>query len=312
MSDDNKQSKTTGHVWDDNIQEFDNPLPTWWVWAFYATIIFALIYWILYPAFPIGKGFTTGIKTQEYTVNGEQQEWHWNTRARLADEMQNSSAAKKQAEYLAVVGQDDYATILADADKMAFARSIGKVLFADNCAACHRVGGAGTLAANANSAAELSQSYPNLADDAWLWGGTVQNIEMTINNGRRGNMPAFGAMFQDEAKLDDLASYVLSLSGTAGVDAEAAARGQASFGLCAGCHMPTGQGNPMMGAANLTDNAWAVVDVNGAASIDDKKALIKGVVKNGIARVMPAWKDRLNPTEIKMLTAYVHELGGGK
>jgi cytochrome c oxidase cbb3-type subunit 3 len=186
---------------------------------------------------------------------------------------------------------------------MAFARSMANGIFGDNCAPCHGAGGAGVMGL-----------FPNLADDDWLWGGTVEDIETTIGNGHYGFMPAFKQTFSEQ-QLDDVASYVLSLSGHAG-DAGAVARGkeifQTSAGGCYYCHTTAGTGLRSQGAANLTDQIWTIADVPGADSMQDKKAAVKRVIANGVERNMPHWSGRLNATQIKLLTVYVHELGGGQ
>ncbi|MFZ5466703.1 MAG: cytochrome-c oxidase, cbb3-type subunit III [Pseudomonadota bacterium] len=293
-----KQVETTGHVWDGDLREYNNPLPNWWLWAFYATIIFAVVYWIIYPAWPVGKSFTRGIATVTVEENGQTKEMPWNSRSQLIEEMQSSPAAVKQREYIEKVGAASYEEILANPDMMAFARSMAKGYFGDYCAACHGQGGQGNL-----------PFFPNLADDDWLWGGKVDHIQASIASGRKGNMPAF-ANIQGQA-LDDVASYVLSLSGET-VDAAAAERGKQGYAMCMGCHGAEGKGNPMMGAANLTDKAWSVINIPAAGSIEEKKKLVAGVINKGIQREMPAFGSRLKPEEIKMLTVYVHELGGGK
>ncbi len=293
-----KQVETTGHVWDGDLREYNNPLPNWWLWSFYATIVFSIIYWIVYPAWPVGKGFTRGLATVTVEENGQTKELPWSSRTLLMQEMQSSSAAVKQREYIEKVGAASYEEILANPDMMAFARSMAKGYFGDYCAACHGQGGQGNL-----------PFFPNLADDDWLWGGQVDHIQASIASGRKGNMPAF-ANIQGQA-LDDVASYVLSLSGET-VDAAAAERGKQGYAMCMGCHGAEGKGNPMMGAANLTDKAWSVINIPAAGSIEEKKKLVAGVINKGIQREMPAFGSRLKPEEIKMLTVYVHELGGGK
>lgn len=293
-----KQVETTGHVWDGDLREYNNPLPNWWLWAFYATIIFAIVYWIIYPTWPVGKSFTRGIATVTVEENGQTKEMPWNSRSQLIKEMQSSPEALKQREYIEKVGAASYEEILANPDMMAFARSMAKGYFGDYCAACHGQGGQGNL-----------PYFPNLADDDWLWGGKLENIETALNLGRKGNMPAF-ANIQGQG-LDDLASYVLSLSGEP-VDAAAAERGKKGYAMCMGCHGAEGKGNPMLGAANLTDKVWSVINIPAAGSIEEKKKLVTGVINKGIQREMPVFGGRLKPEEIKMLTVYVHELGGGK
>lgn len=297
--------QTTGHAWDGDLQEFNNPLPAWWLWAFYATVLFAVIYWVLYPAWPVAGSFTKGVMNTITFVDssGKERTTHWNTRSLLLKEMQESESALRSREYLEKVAAADYQQILADPEMMDFTRSLAKGLFGDNCAACHGAGGSG-----------LVGLFPNLADDDWLWGGTVEQIETTIRNGRHGFMPAFRATF-DEQQLDDVASYVLGLSGHE-VGQEAAQRGEAIFQTSAGgchyCHTDAGTGLQSQGAANLTDQVWTVADVSAAQSLDENKAAVKRVIANGIERRMPDWTARLSAAQIKLLTVYVHELGGGQ
>lgn len=293
--------QTTGHSWDGDLQEFNNPLPRWWLWAFYATVVFALIYWFMYPTWPIGSGYTKGLATVTYTAeDGSEVTSHWNTRALFMREMQEAEA--EQAQYLEQLQGADYATIAEDPTQSSFAYSRAKVLFADNCAACHQEGGAGVIG-----------MYPNLADDAWLWGGSHEAIEETIRAGRRGFMPGFGESMNDE-QLTAVASYVLSMSGHE-VDEELASEGREIFngptGGCFYCHAQDGTGLESQGAANLTDSVWTVADVPGADTLEQKLAEVREVVRDGITREMPGWSGRLSETEIKILTFYVHELGGG-
>lgn len=296
--------QTTGHAWDGDIQEFNNPLPRWWLWGFYATVVFAVVYWIIYPAWPVGGTYTKGVmNTITFTVDGEERTTHWNTRSRLVKDMQEGKEALRSKEYMEKVAAADYDQILADPDMMAFVRSVTKGLFGDNCAACHGSGGTGVMGL-----------FPNLADDDWLWGGTVQDIQATLTGGRAGYMPAFARTFSEE-QLDDVAHFVLSLSGHE-VAADKLVRGKQLFtgnaGGCYYCHTAAGTGLKSQGAANLTDNIWTIADVPGQADLEGKIAAVKDVVRNGVNRVMPAWQGRLDATQIKLLTVYVHELGGGQ
>ena len=296
--------QTTGHAWDGDIQEFNNPLPRWWLWSFYATVVFAVLYWIVYPAWPVGKSFTKGVLNNiTYSVNGEERTTHWNTRALLIKDMQEGKEALRTKEYMAKVAAADNAQILADPEMMDFVRSVAKGVFGDNCAACHGSGGAGVVGL-----------FPNLADDDWLWGGSLEDIQTTLAQGRTGYMPAFARTFNDE-QLDDLAHFVLSLSGHE-VPADKLARGQRLFtsqdGGCYYCHTAEGTGLKSQGAANLTDNIWTIADVSAQPELAGKLAAVKGVIRNGVTRVMPAWEARLDETQIKLLTLYVHELGGGQ
>lgn len=304
MSSEKKQQtvQTTGHAWDGDIQEFNNPLPNWWLWGFYATVVFAIIYWVLFPAFPIGNTYTKGVMNDitYTTADGKQKTSHWTTRALLMKEMQE--AREMQKPYLDKISKTSYQQIATSKEQSSFAYSAAKVLFADNCAACHQAGGAGVIG-----------MYPNLADDSWLWGGSYKQIEQTIRVGRKGSMPGFKASLSS-AQIDDLAEYVLDLSGHK-VSGTKAKKGKALFegsGGCFACHTKAGTGQFAMGAANLTDKVWTVADVPGAASVVDKKTAIKTVINNGISRDMPAWQGRLSEAEIKMLSFYVHQLSGGK
>ena len=297
--------QTTGHAWDGDLQEFNNPLPNWWLWAFYASVLFALIYWILYPAWPVAGTFTKGVLNTITFVDsdGNEKTTHWNTRSLLLKDLQEGSEAVRSQEYLDRITAASYAEILADADMMAFARSMANGIFGDNCAPCHGAGGAGVIGL-----------FPALGDDDWLWGGTVEDIEATISNGHYGFMPGFKETFTEQ-QLDDVADYVLSLSGLE-TDADATARGreifQTSVGGCYYCHTAAGTGLKSQGAANLTDQIWTIADVTGAGSMRDKQAAVKRVIANGVERNMPRWSGRLTPTQIKLLTVYVHELGGGE
>lgn len=294
--------QTTGHAWDGDIQEFNNPLPNWWLWTFYATVVFAIVYWVLYPAWPIGGDYTKGVGNNitYKTSDGKETTTHWNTRALFLKEMQDARA--EQAKYLTDINASTFEQIASDEEKSAFAYSSAKVLFADNCAACHQDGGDGVIG-----------YYPNLLDDAWLWGGSFSKIEETIAKGRTGSMPGFKKSLS-EKQTSDVADYILSLSGNK-VDTAAVQRGRVVFtkaGGCVACHGNDAKGNTAFGSANLTDKIWTIADVNGADSVEAKRTAIMNIVKLGKTREMPAWKDRLSATEIKMLTFYVHQLGAGK
>jgi cytochrome c oxidase cbb3-type subunit III len=309
MSTNEKPSKkpgeveTTGHVWDANLQEYNNPLPRWWLWGFYATVVFAVVYWILFPAWPIGGSFTKGLNTITFMDDGEEVTTHWNTRSLLARDMQTGRHAVRQREMLDRVGAMEYDEILADVDAMSFVNAYAKGSFGTWCAACHQTGGAGVIG-----------QYPNLRDDHWLWGGTVEQIEETLVLGRNGYMPAFRESLNRE-QLNQVASYVLSLNGY-DLDADAVAAGEEIFngylGGCYQCHGANAQGLAALGAPNLSNNIWGLVDVPGAANDEQRVSRVASFVHDGVQRVMPAFADRLSETEIKVLTAYVHSLGGGQ
>jgi cytochrome c oxidase cbb3-type subunit 3 len=298
--------QTTGHAWDGDLQEYNNPLPRWWLWTFYLTIVFTIIYWVLFPAWPIGDSYTKGLFNQITFLDaqGEEVTTHWNMRSKLMHELQFSDGAVRQQEYLDRIAQASYDEILGNADKLAFVRSMSKGLFGENCAACHGTGAAGVMGL-----------FPNLVDDAWLWGGTLEDIEYTLVHGRQGFMPAFAPTFEPQ-QLDDVSAYVLSMSGIEGGDAESVARGQRIFngkeGGCYYCHTTKGTGLKSLGAANLTDSVWTVADVPGAEGYAAQQDAVAEVIYNGIGRHMPGWQGRLSDAEIKLLTVYVHSLGGGQ
>ncbi len=296
--------QTTGHAWDGDIQEFNNPLPRWWLWAFYATVVFAVVYWFFYPAWPVGQSYTKGgLNSITYKVGDKEVTTHWNTRARLMKDLQEGEESVKQRQYMQKVVDSSYEKILSDSSMMQFSRSVGKILFTDNCAACHGMGGAGVIGL-----------FPNLVDDDWLWGGKVEEIQTTLEKGRNGYMPAFRKTF-NEQQMDDVVEYVLNLSGH-DVDKEKSMRGAALFngegGGCYYCHTKEAVGMKSVGSANLTDGIWTLADVAGQTNIEAKREAVRAIIKNGVKRQMPAWSQRLSSAEIKILTVYVHELGGGK
>lgn len=297
--------QTTGHAWDGDLQEYNNPLPNWWLWSFYATVLFAVIYWILFPAWPVADSYTKGVFNRITYVDreGREHQTHWNTRAKLLHEMQQDKDAATRRAYLDKIEKASYSVILRDAEMMDFTRSQAKGLFGDNCAPCHGAGGTGVVGL-----------FPNLADDDWLWGGKVEDIAQTIGGGRTGFMPAFRDTLND-AQIDDVAGFVLSLSGH-DIDADRVARGRTIFqsdvGACYYCHTPAGTGLRSQGAANLTDAIWTVADVLDSGSPEAEHAAVAAIVRNGVNRHMPAWSSRLSPAQIKLLTVYVHELGGGQ
>jgi cytochrome c oxidase cbb3-type subunit 3 len=299
----NQGVRTTGHVWDETLQEYNNPLPVWWTYAFYVTILFGLVYWFIYPSWPVGKSFLSGFGSVTYTnAEGQSESWHWNTRAKLLLETQE--AAARQKPYFDKLASLPYEQIAKDPELSSFVVSAGKPLFADNCAACHQAGGAGQVG-----------HYPNLTDDDWLYGGTPARIEETLRVGRRGYMPAFREVLSGE-QIDSLAHYVLTLSGHKADTAKAEA-GKHLFhsntASCFYCHGDEAKGNQAVGGANLTDKVWMWANLPAAKDDAERFALVRGVIAGGLDRgVMPAWEGRLRPEQIKLLTAYVHGLGGGK
>jgi len=291
-------AETTGHVWDDDLMEFDNPLPRWWLWAFYGTVIFTIVYFILYPSWPtnlVEGGFMKGTKTITFKADsGEEVTTHWNTRALLAKAMQTDKLELKRQEMVKTVAATPIDEIAADTDKSQFVLAYGRGIFGDYCAGCHQTGGQGVIG-----------HYPNLIDDAWLWGGDAVDIETTIRKGRKGNMPAHSSSLTS-TEVTQVANYVLSLSGEK-VDSATADAGKGVFNTkgCSGCHMPTGVGMKALGAANLTDKIWTQANVPAAADTAAKVAAVSAVVSDGIQREMPAWESRLSDDEIKVLVAYI-------
>lgn len=273
--------ETTGHEWD-GIKELNTPLPKWWLYTFYASIIYAVIYWVLYPSWPYVTGYFGGI------IGGNQ---------RIALDERMASARAEKAEVLDRIAAASTEEILADPELVSFAIAGGQAAFADNCAPCHGLGGAG------------QGPYPALGDDAWIWGGSLEEIQYTINYGIRNDhedarfndMPAYGQIFERE-QIGVVADYVLSLSG-AGTDADNA-EGRALFEEnCAACHGEQGEGIPELGAPNLSDQIWLY---------GETREEIIAQISNPQMGVMPPWIDRLDEETIKSLTVYVHTLGGAQ
>ena len=276
---------TTGHEWD-GIKELNTPLPRWWVLSFYATILWAIGYWIVYPAWPLISSHTTGL-------------FHYSTRASVAEDL--VELEKLRGEKMAVLGNASLAEIEKDPALLALARARGKTVFADNCAPCHGTGGAG------------AKGYPNLNDDDWLWGGSLDQILQTIQYGARSGhakthesqMLAFGRdgiLKKDE--IVTVANYVRSLSGLSTAAGFNAAAGKKIFAdNCTSCHGDNAKGNQELGAPDLTDGIWLYGS--------DEATLIE-TITNGRGGVMPAWTGRLDPITVKALAFYVHSLGGGK
>jgi cytochrome c oxidase cbb3-type subunit 3 len=276
---------TTGHDWD-GIKELNTPLPRWWVWLFYATVIWALGYWVVYPAWPLIGSFTAG--AFGYSSRGEV--------ASAVGELQGMRGGmvdRLQAASLADIERDP--TLLA------FATAQGRAAFGNNCAPCHGGGGGG------------AKGYPNLNDDDWLWGGTVDQIHATVAYGVRSGHPkahestmvGFGKDgVLKRPEIVAVARYVRSLSGLPVPAGTHLAAGKKIFAdNCAACHGDDAKGNQEIGAPNLADKIW-LYGPDEAAVID--------VIANGRNGVMPAWVDRLDPATLKALAVYVHTLGGGK
>lgn len=282
-----KEVQTTGHSWD-GIEEFNNPLPRWWVWTLYLTIVWAIVYTILYPAWPLLTGHTQGIY-------GPQE------RAAVEAEIKRFDAANSPIKAKLVAA--DLAAIPADDELKTFAVSAGASVFKNNCAQCHGSGAAGVQ----------GKGYPNLLDNDWLWGGDMEAIHATITHGirnttspdaRYSQMPAFGTDgLLDDAQIGQAVDYVLQLSGQEH-DAAGATAGATIFAEnCAACHGPDGKGDRVQGAPNLTDAIWLYGG--------DKVTLTETITKARFG-VMPNWNSRLSEDEIRAVAVYVHSLGGGE
>ncbi|WP_245727238.1 cytochrome-c oxidase, cbb3-type subunit III [Paracoccus isoporae] len=276
---------STGHSWD-GIEEYDNPLPRWWLWTFYATIIWSVLYTLFYPAWPLINGATQGLLGTDY-------------RKEVAAEIQRFDAANGAVQTrLAAVGLEE---IGADAELSSYAMNAGRAVFATWCAQCHGSGAAG------------ARGYPNLLDNDWLWGGSLAEIHTTVTHGirttddpdaRYSEMPRFGADgLLEAAQIDDVTQHVLALSGQ-DHDAASAERGAGVFAEnCTACHGADGGGDRMQGAPDLTDAIWLY---------GGSEAAIRQSVSQSRFGVMPGWSPRLSEDEIRAVSYYVHSLGGGE
>jgi cytochrome c oxidase cbb3-type subunit III len=275
--------ETTGHEWD-GIRELNNPMPRWWVWCFYLTIIWAIGYTIAYPAWPLLTENTKGLLG-------------WSSRADFAGEMVEAKTA--QSVYLDKIAASSLADIQADNELLQFAVAGGSAAFKVNCIQCHGSGASG------------GAGFPNLNDDDWLWGGSADDIYTTITHGirfaddadtRLSEMPAYADMLQSQ-EIKQVAAYVVSLTGTPR-DASMVEPGKQIFAdNCASCHGEDAKGNREFGAPNLADAIWLKVEG------EDGIAAQVRAPKHG---VMPAWGERLGDATVKQLALFVHSLGGGE
>ena len=278
-----QEPDTTGHTWD-GIEEYNNPLPRWWLWTFYATIIWGIGYTIAYPAWPLIREATPGVLG-------------FSTRAEVAAdiaavEAQNAAITERLASV-------ELTQISADPELADFAVNGGRSIFATNCSQCHGAGGAGVQAAG----------YPNLLDDDWLWGGTIEDIHLTITHGirnedfdsRYSEMPVFGEILEP-VEISQVVNYVMSLSGEPDDPSLVAAGEQIYLDQCAACHMDDGTGDQFQGAPNLTDAIWLYGG--------DVDSVTESVTYSRFG-VMPPWNTRLSEADIRAVSLYVHQLGGG-
>ena len=257
---------STGHVWDVDLKEMNNPLPRWWVGLFILTVLFAVAYVVLYPGLGNAAGSLGWTSTGQYEAE--------QAKAKAAMDAVYAKYTPMSAEQLAKDGA---------------AMAIGQRLFINNCAQCH------------GSDAKGSKGFPNLTDDDWLHGGSLEKIKETITNGRQGMMPPMAAAVGGAEDVRNVANYVLSLSGSPH-NQVAAQLGKSKFVACAACHGPDGKGNQALGAPNLTDKIW----LHGWG-----EDAVMAMVVNGKTNVMPAQAARLTAEQIHVLGGYVWSLSHG-
>lgn len=279
--DDLTGTETTQHEWD-GIHELDTPLPRWWLWTFYITIVWGIAYTIAYPAWPLISSATEGVLG-------------YSSRAAVAETIKEAEAAR--AGMIRKVADTDFADIAADPALDDFAKAGGAAVFRTYCAQCHGAGGGG------------AKGYPNLIDNAWIWGGDPEAIAASVRHGIRwdadedtrvSEMPAFG---DDEIltkeEIAQVAQHVLSLTEKAERSKEGAVLYEAN---CAACHGDEGKGMTELGAPNLADAIWLYGG--------DPDSVVASITRSR-GGVMPAWSDRLTEAEIKQVAHYVYTLGGG-
>lgn len=281
MSEENKfpGENNTGHIWDEDLRELDNDPPTWWTIGFHASWIFVIVYTLLYPSWPL-------IDTHFKGLLG------WTSIGEYHEDM--ASIKEVRAPFENKIKDMSASEILADQELSQYVNASGKVLFGDNCSACHGAGGQGNV------------GFPVLADDDWLYGGTIDDIQTSIIGGRQGMMPGHAAMLNDE-QVNTLAQAIVDGNVT-----EVPAYMETG---CVGCHGADGKGLTFMGSANLTDEIYRF-------TAQDQLESVKHTIKYGVNdpsheqtrnAVMPAFGGgKLTDTEIKKLAVYVHKLGGGQ
>ena len=277
---------TTGHSWD-GIEEFDNPMPRWWLWTFYITIIWGIGYTIAYPAWPLVSSATAGLLG-------------YATRDEVAQEI--AAVAEANEGINMRLASAELTEVPNDPDLNGYAVSAGAAVYRTWCTQCHGSGAAGVQASG----------YPNLLDDDWLWGGDVEAIYTTVAHGIRNEddpdarfsqMPAYGDVFEPE-EIAAVVNYVMDLSGQEPSDSSLVTAGEELFvDNCAACHMENGVGNTDLGAPNLSDAIWLYGG--------DYDTLIETVTYSRYG-VMPPWTERLSEAEIRAVALYVHQLGGGE
>lgn len=277
--------ETTGHEWD-GIKELNNPMPRWWLWTFYACIAWAFVYMIFYPAIPLITGNTEGALG-------------WSARGDLAAAL--AEAEEGKADRIAAISAASVEEILADEQLRTFAVNAGSAHFKVNCVQCHGSGAAG------------SAGYPNLNDDDWIWGGTGEQLYLTLAHGIRyaqdddtllSDMPRFGAdEILSREEISQTANFVLSLAGLEHDSAEAEAGALLYEEQCSACHGEQGEGVQDLGGPRLSDAIWLY---------GGSYAEVVAQITNPRMGVMPGWRARLGDTAVKELAVYVHSLGGGE
>jgi len=275
----------TGHIWDDNIRELDNPPPRWWMIAFWASLLWWVGYAILYPMWPVGQEPTKGV--MGWTAMKEYKEG-------LAE------VAKVRGPYEEKINSMSAKQILADPGLADYTVASAKVLFGDNCAACHGSGGQG------------NPGFPVLADDDWLYGGDIGTIQQTITMGRQGMMPAKGGSDLTAAEIDELANAI--------VQGKPKSTPLFTSKGCIGCHGVDGKGMHPLGSANLTDGIFRFLPEGNETQLDSiKRTITHGVNFPGDKQTrqaqMPTFgggNSKLSKDEIKKLAVYVYKLGGGQ
>ena len=285
-----KEGESMGHSFD-GIEELNNPLPKWWSYMFYITIVFGLIYLALYPGLGNYKGLL-GWTSSNQSIGTEH-----GIKADSAAAIELAAKEGLYVQYDQEVKHADekygpifaayLATPLEELVKNQEALKVGGRLFLQNCAQCH------------GSDARGSKGFPNLTDGDWLYGGELATIKTTIMAGRHGMMPPKGGLPIEDSEIAGLAEYVVKLSGREH-DEKLAAQGQGSFMKgCFACHGMDAKGNKFMGAPNLTDDVWLY---------GGSRGMIEETIKHGRAGVMPAWKDVLGEEKVHVITAYVYSL----
>ena len=261
------KAEITGHTWDGDLAEYNNPLPLWWMWMFWFTIAFGLVYLALYP----GLGNFAGML-------------NWSQVSAYKTEVAEVDAATKPLydKYLAM----DLKAVAADPQ----AKAMGQRLFLSYCSQCH------------GSDARGSRGFPNLTDGDWLYGGDPETIKASITGGRMGVMPPLGAALGDDG-VKNVAAYVRSLSGLPHDDMKAQLGKEKFVQICAACHGPEGKGNPALGAPNLTDKIWLYDSSEGTIVEGITKG--RNVTVPPDQKTMPAWGEKLGPGKIQLLAAYV-------